>query len=477
MTKKKKILLIVLPIIAVFLILFTPIPQTENLPDGKVTTLNALTYKLVFWNLYENTDKPYNETELILPPDNFSSVESLFEKRQNDLWEDGYGAYSITVSVEKIEDNLIWIKELSNDKNAISNVVISFDDIVKYGKNIDKEDIKENVLLKISYDGATLLLSPGMLGRIYSIELVDAKKTETISSDNAIDNNFETPTTTSSQEPISSNNTTTSNIESTQTESSLPQSTSNVESSITSSSTDDDFIPIFWNQKIHKYDNHYDNISGINIPYLVVEPHNYDQSKKYPVILFLHGAGYRFNSHDDNDFNELQVSTLVSSYIFNYEWLSKAIIIAPQISTTDWWDFGQNSNGSLDAAMRIFEKVASEYSCDNSRYYVTGGSMGGYATWQVAAKYNNVFAAAMPMCGWWTPSDAHRLIDMPIRIIHGTADSTVSVEKSNSMYNAIKAAGGQKVVLSLYEGAEHDVWREAYYDANTWNWLFAQKKE
>ena len=125
-----------------------------------------------------------------------------------------------------------------------------------------------------------------MLGRIYSIELVDTKKTETISSDNAIDNNFETPTTTSSQEPISSNNTTTSNIESTQTESSLPQSTSNVESSITSSSTDDDFIPIFWNQKIHKYDNHYDNISGINIPYLVVEPHNYDQSKKYPVILF-----------------------------------------------------------------------------------------------------------------------------------------------------------------------------------------------
>ena len=83
MSKKKKILLIVLPIIALLLILFTPIPQTEDLPDGKVTTLNSLTYKLVFWNLYENTDKPYNETELILLPDNFSSVESLFEKRQN----------------------------------------------------------------------------------------------------------------------------------------------------------------------------------------------------------------------------------------------------------------------------------------------------------------------------------------------------------------------------------------------------------
>ena len=127
--------------------------------------------------------------------------------------------------------------------------------------------------------------------------------------------------------------------------------------------------------------------------------------------------------------------------------------------------------------MRIFEKVTSEYSCDSNRYYVTGGSMGGYATWQVAVKYNNIFVAAMPMCGWWNPNDATHLKDMPIRIIHGTADTTVSVEKSKSMYNAIKSAGGQKVVLSLYEGAEHDVWREAYFDAETWEWLFAQKRE
>ncbi len=477
MTKKKKILLIVLPIIAVSLILFTPIPQTEDLPEGKVTTLNALTYKLVFWNLYENTDKPYNETELIFLPDNFSSVESLFEKRQNDLLEDGYGAYSITVSVEKIEDNRIWIKELTNDKHALNNVTISFDDVEKYGKNINGDDIKENTLLKISYDGVTLLLYPGQLGRIYSIELVDTKKNEIISNYNEIvDNSSEIPTNNSSQESISSDNTTTSNTESTQAESSVPESNSSVETNSTTS-TEDDFLPFFWSQTIHKYDNHYDNISKINIPYLVVEPHNYDPNKKYPVILFLHGAGYRFNSSDDVDFNQLQVSTLVSSYIFNYEWLTKAIIIAPQISERDWWDFGQNSNGSLDAAMRIFEKVTSEYSCDNSRYYVTGGSMGGYATWQVAAKYNNVFAAAMPMCGWWNPNDAPRLADMPIRIIHGTADSTVSVEKSQLMYSAIKEAGGQKVVLSLYKGAEHDVWREAYYDAETWEWLFTQKKE
>ena len=479
MTKKKKFLLIVLPIVAIFLILFTPIPKTEELLEGNATSLNAITYKVIFWDLYDGSEKPYNKTELVLPPNNFKSTHSIFEERENDLKNEGYGAISIIFSVEKIENNRIWIKELTNDKSAINNVVIDFNDIKKYGKKITTEDIKKDVLLKISYDGFILELYPSIFGRIYSIKLVDVKENEKIITNSPSDDNTSSkpPAENPTQETTTSNPPTSSNTESVQSQSSIPENTTSIDSSIVSSTNEDDFVPIFWSQKIHKYDNNYDNISGIDIPYLVVEPHNYDPTKKYPVILFLHGAGYRFNSPDDNNFNELQVLTLSSSFIFNYKWLTEAIIIAPQISTNDWWDFGLNSNGSLDAAMRIFEKVTSEYSCDSKRYYVTGGSMGGYATWQVAVKYSNVFAAAMPMCGWWSPDDAHRLMDMPIRIIHGTADSTVSVERSKVMYNAIKAVGGQKVVLSLYEGAEHDVWREAYYDTETWEWLFSQKKE
>ena len=479
MTKRKKILLIVLPIVALFLILFTPIPKTETLSEGSALTLNSLTYKVVVWDTFNVSQKPYNKTEFFLLPNNFTNTQLIWEEKENDLRKQGYGAISIIVSVEKIENNRIWIKELTNDKNAINNVVIDFNDIEKYGKDITTNDIKENTLLKISCDGMVLESYPSLLGRIYSIKLVAAKTNETIISNSPTDDNTgsEVQVESSSQETTTSNAPTSSNTESIQSQSSVPDNSSSVETSTTTSQEDDVFVPLFWDQTMHNFDDHYDDVSNIHIPYRVIEPYNYDPNQKYPVILFLHGAGYRFNTSDDVDFNKLQVSTLASSFIFNYEWLNKAIIIAPQISKNDWWDFGQNSNGSLDAAMRIFEKVTSEYSCDSSRYYVTGGSMGGYATWQVAVKYKDVFAAAMPMCGWWTPSDATRLVDMPIRIIHGTADSTVSVERSKLMYNAIKDAGGQKVVLSLYEGAEHDVWRQAYLDAETWEWLFSQKKE
>lgn len=478
MTKRKKILLIVLPIVVLLLILFTPIPKTEKTQEGTATSLNSITYKVVFWNLYENSSKPYKKTELILPPNNFSSAQSIFEKRENDLKNKGYGAISIIVTIEKIENELIWIREISNDTNTISSVVINFDDIEKYGKEITAEDIKEDILLKISFDGLLLKSYPATFCNIYSIKLINTKNTETIvNTPPTEDNNSSKTQINNSNQETTSNTTTSNNTQSSQIQNSVTETTSNVETNTTTSQEDDVFYMSFWDQKMRSYNDYYDDISKIYIPYRVIEPHNYDPNQKYPVILFLHGAGYRFNSIYDGNVNKRQLGTLESSFIFNCEWTTKSIIVAPHISVNDWWDFGPNSDGTLDAAMRIFEKVISEYSCDSNRFYVTGGSMGGYATWQVAVKHNDIFAAAMPMCGWWSTSDAPQLSDMPIRIIHGTADSTVSVESSIIMYDAIKQAGSQKVVLSLYDGAEHDVWRQAYFDAETWDWLFAQKKQ
>ncbi len=476
MSKAKKILLIIIPIVAAFLVLFTPIPKNEELSEGSALTLNSLTYKAVFWNMFEGTKKPYNKAEIFFLPNNFTNTQLIWDDKEHNLRVEGYGAITGIFTVKEISNGNLIVNELTDDKNAIGNCIITDIDIKEYGTDISFEEIGVGTTFEITYDGSVLLTSPCMLGRIYKIKAIGVNN---FIPNSSTQNSEPTASQTHTlQENISSNNETSnasSVIEDTQNNSSQEAPSSNANSTV--SQDTDIYVPLFWEQTMHRYDDYYDEISKIHIPYRVIEPHDYDPNNKYPVILFLHGAGYRFKSSEDSDFNELQVSTLSSSFTFNYEWITKAIIIAPQISVNDWWDFSADGDGTLDAAMRIFEKVTAEYSCDSSRYYVTGGSMGGYATWQVAVKYNNLFAAAMPMCGWWNPYDAPKLKDMPIRIIHGTADTTVSVEKSKSMYNAIKAAGGQKVVLSLYEGAEHDVWREAYFDAETWDWLFAQSKE
>ncbi len=475
LTKRKKIIIIVLSAVAIFLIAFTPIPKTFELGEGTALSLNSLTYKVVIWDMFDGSLKPYKETDFLFSPNNFTDTETIWENKENNLRTQGYGAISALFTVKKIENGCVfWINEITNDGNAIADCIITDKDIEDFGSDISSENITVGTVLDISFDGFILETYPCSLGRIYKIKQVDIKTTVTGEKpiiDNTDVSQPQEETVTSSTDDTESQDTIYNNDNSSSSNISSTSSTSN-----TSSTPSEYYAPNFWEQTIHCYDEYYDSTSNIYIPYMVIEPKEYDPNKKYPVILFLHGAGYRYQKIKGYDVNNLQIQTLSNSYSYNYQWMEQALIIAPHISVNDWWDFGSNSDGSLDAAMRIFEKVISEYSCDSSRYYVTGGSMGGYATWAVAAKYNDVFAAAMPMCGWWDTSDAYRLTDMPIRIIHGTADTTVSVRKSKEMYNAIKSAGGNKVQLALYEGSEHDVWRAAYFDEETFEWLFSQYK-
>ena len=477
MTKRKKIIIIISSVVAFFLIAFTPIPKRIELTDGSALSFNSLTYKIVIWDMFDDSQKPYNETEIFFLSNNFTKTESLWENKENDLRSKGYGTVSVVFSVEKIENGWIWIKEFTSDENAITDCVITDKEIEEYGNNISVKDITVGSVLDIHFNGLVLESYPCTLSGIYKIKKIDAKETVT-GEIPTTDNNG---TSHSNEENVTSSNV---NTESQKTDDINSDNSSSSSDSSISSSTDTSstvssqeyIFHNFWEQNIHTYDKYYDDISNINIPYMVIEPKDYDTNKEYPVILFLHGAGYRYESINGYDVNQLQIQTLSNSFSYNYQWMQQALIIAPHISENDWWDFGPNSDGSLDAAMRIFEKVTSEYSCDSNRYYVTGGSMGGYATWAVAVKYSDVFAAAMPMCGWWNTADAHLLTNMPIRIIHGTADTTVSVNKSKEMYNAIKSAGGNNVELALYEGSEHDVWRAAYFDAETFEWLFSQHK-
>ncbi len=151
----------------------------------------------------------------------------------------------------------------------------------------------------------------------------------------------------------------------------------------------------------------------------------------------------------------------------------------PQLNSGNWWDFYPEEDGPLDAAMRIFDKVTTKFSCDSNRYYVMGPSMGGYATLEVAAKYNNIFAAAMPSCAAWTctPEKAEKLKDIPILFLHGTSDNIVHHTRSQKNYDLIKSQDNTMVDIKLYDGADHDLWRYTLKDDEPFEWLFSKCKQ
>lgn len=217
-----------------------------------------------------------------------------------------------------------------------------------------------------------------------------------------------------------------------------------------------------------------DDRSGKKLPYRLFVPQNYEKTKKYPVLLFLHGAGERGTD------NNVSLSNFKKSFETAGDLLKQSIIIAPQCPESGWWRIDEeygDENGWLGAAMRLLNKIKSDYSCDSDRIYVTGLSMGGYATWSVLERYPAVFAAGVPVCGWGNPYAADTLKNIPIWIYHGTADRTVSYSSSESMYNAIKSAGGEMIELKPLYGVEHNAWDYSYTDRNMFCWLFSQSRK
>lgn len=172
MFKKRKKLIIFTVIFALIILLFTPVPKKHSSDDSTVLTFTSLTYKVVIWNVYENSEKPYDKTEIIFFPNNYLNVQTLWEEKENDLRQEGYGAISSDFKVTKIEGKQIWIDEITQKEFGIIDCVIGEYNINKSAIGFTIDDIKVGDTLKISYSGEILESYPCTFAMIYKIEKI-----------------------------------------------------------------------------------------------------------------------------------------------------------------------------------------------------------------------------------------------------------------------------------------------------------------
>lgn len=198
------------------------------------------------------------------------------------------------------------------------------------------------------------------------------------------------------------------------------------------------------------------------IHYWLYLPAQHDGKTKLPLLLFLHGAGERgddlavVKKHGPPKLCEAQA-----------DW--QFITISPQCAKDKRWD----------AAVlgKLVDHVAAQTKADEKRLYVTGLSMGGSGTWALTAAQPQKFAAAVPMCGRGDAAAAEKIVALPIWIFHGEKDTGSPVALSQTMFDAVKAAGGDKIKLTIDPDAGHDCWTKAYADPALYRWLLEQKKE
>lgn len=180
--------------------------------------------------------------------------------------------------------------------------------------------------------------------------------------------------------------------------------------------------------------------------YGVQPPANFDRSRRYALLLSLHGAGVEGGgqaaAYAPFDWCAVVCPTNRRPYGFNWE---------------EW--------GRLDG-LEVLERGIDDFKVDESRILLSGHSMGGHGAWHFAVTYPDRWACVAPSAGWisfWTypferrdappdyerlfrasvsPSDtlglARNLAGLPIYVLHGGADDVVKPEQAEWMIEALK---------------------------------------
>jgi predicted peptidase len=196
------------------------------------------------------------------------------------------------------------------------------------------------------------------------------------------------------------------------------------------------------------------------VKYIVFVPKDYDGSKEFPVILFLHGAG------ETGTDGKRQAEVGLGKAIRKKQEKFPFITVFPQSQKGGW---GANS-AEGKRAIAILEEVEKDYKTDKKRVYLTGLSMGGFGTWSQAVAHPKRWAAIAPICGGGDPNSADKIKDIPCWCFHGDADTSVNVQKSRDMIKALKDAGANPK-YDEYPKVGHNSWDRAYATAELYEWF------
>lgn len=235
-------------------------------------------------------------------------------------------------------------------------------------------------------------------------------------------------------------------------------------------------------KKVHQYE-------GGELLYRVLYPENFDQSKKYPLVYFLHGAGERGT---DNEKQLVHGSKLFLDAQNREEY--PAIVVFPQCPPDSYWanvgreidpetgkrNFIYQRKGkptiAMKGALSLIDSLVELSYVDTKRVYVSGLSMGGMGTFEIVHRRPNLFAAAMPICGGDSPKSAGKYAKkVPFWVFHGAKDDVVPYKFSEQMVKAIEAAGGD-VKFTLFPDANHNSWDPAFAEPEYLSWMFSHSK-
>lgn len=203
--------------------------------------------------------------------------------------------------------------------------------------------------------------------------------------------------------------------------------------------------------------------------YLPKECSAQDKSTRWPLMLFLHGAGERGTEVQSVAIHG-PMSLVKQGTNFPF------IIVAPLCPPDQQWE--------NEPLLQLLDQIEARCPVDTNRVYVTGLSMGGYGTWRLAAAHPERFAAIAPVCGGANLIDlllnqntrGKSLLNLPVWAFHGAKDNVVPLDESKRLVAALEKMKAKEVKLTVYPEADHNSWTETYNNPAFYEWLLSHKR-
>jgi len=215
----------------------------------------------------------------------------------------------------------------------------------------------------------------------------------------------------------------------------------------------------------------YSDVDDTEQPYALYLPENFDASKKYPLVISLHGAGsnHRLNLRRVFGKSNAEGENDVEASRYFPEWEGVDYIVASPYARGTMGYQGIAEKDVLD----VLADVKRRFPIDEDRTYLTGLSMGGGGTLWLGLTRPDLWAAIAPVCPappGGTDALAGNALNVPVHIFQGGADPVVRPEGVRAWVERFKELG-VATEYTEYPGVSHNSWENAYADGQIFDWF------
>ena len=222
------------------------------------------------------------------------------------------------------------------------------------------------------------------------------------------------------------------------------------------------------------YKPYFINLNGIQLSFRIKYPKSYSNpdsaSKKYPAMLFFHGAGEPGCPSNGGIYNnEKQLvhgGQTFRNRVENNQF--DGFLLYPQVVTgsgcwSDWGIAGYAVN--YNAIIAMLDSMGKYTRLDIDRVLVDGLSNGGVAAWSMTAVFPQRVAKSAPSAAASQQTNYSDFVHIPIWFATGGKDTNPSPAYAQSTYDGVKNLGGN-ITWTLYPDLGHFVWTTHWAELN-----------